>query len=116
MLRIHLLRLPPVLLQLLLDRGEPLSTIKARGVGNLENQEKSDKNLKKSAELQNLGTAHKEISEFIGSKERVQNVEVFAQFADTTRRTLKRKLSELVKAGAIKRLALGKKVFYTASN
>ncbi|MBI2063657.1 MAG: hypothetical protein HYT65_01535 [Candidatus Yanofskybacteria bacterium] len=100
-------------LQLLLARSKPLLTIKVRGVDNIKNQEKSDKNLKKSSELQKLGTVHKEIAEFIGSKERVQNVEVFAQFADTTRRTLKRKLSELVKAGGIKRLALGKKVFYS---
>lgn len=62
--------------------------------------------------LQKLGEIHRQIAEFINGKERVQNVEVFGRFTDTSRRTLKRKLSELVKAGAIKRLPLGKKVFY----
>jgi hypothetical protein len=61
-----------------------------------------------------LGQTHQEISEFIKSKERTQNLEVFSQFNYVGRRTLKRKLSELIKAGAIKRLTDGKKVFYTA--
>ncbi len=62
--------------------------------------------------LPHLGQAHKEVAEFIKSKEQVQNSEVFAQFAHISRRTMKRKLSELIKASAIKRLAKGKKVFY----
>ena len=56
-----------------------------------------------------------EIASFISSREKVQNTEVFEQFSYITRRTLKRKLSELVNASSVKRLILGKKVFYTAN-
>ena len=62
-----------------------------------------------------LGQTHQEISEFIKSKERTQNLEVFSRFSHIGRRTLKRKLSELIKAGTIKRLTDGKKVFYAVS-
>lgn len=60
-----------------------------------------------------LGRLHKEILELIKSKERIQNLEIFSHFAHITRRTLKRKLSNLTKAGIIKRSAKAKKVFYT---
>ena len=60
-----------------------------------------------------LGRTHQEVSEFIKGKERTQNLEVFNRFSHIGRRTLKRKLSELIKAGTIKRLTDGKKVFYT---
>ncbi len=59
-----------------------------------------------------LGFAHKQIAQFVASRERVQNIEVFAKFSDIAKRTLKRKLSELVEASVIKRTATGKKVFY----
>ncbi len=59
-----------------------------------------------------LGAIHNEIASFLGGRGRVQNTEVFIKFAYITRRTLKRKLSELIDAGTIKRLTLGKKVFY----
>lgn len=62
-----------------------------------------------------LGQAHREILEFIKNKERVQNLEVFSSFGHTSRRTLKRKLSELIKTNAIKRFTEGRKVFYSAS-
>ena len=61
-----------------------------------------------------LGQTHQEVLEFIKSQERTQNLEVFSRFSHIGRRTLKRKLSELIKAGAIKRLTVGKKVFYAA--
>ncbi|MEK7154425.1 MAG: hypothetical protein AAB792_02625 [Patescibacteria group bacterium] len=61
-----------------------------------------------------LTPAHLEISEFVRSKERVQNSEVFSQFPQISRRTMKRKLSELIKSGAIRRFTDGKKVFYAA--
>lgn len=61
-----------------------------------------------------LGKVHREILEFIKNKERAQNLEVFNQFAHISRRTLKKKLSELVGANVIKRIADGKKVFYAA--
>ncbi len=59
-----------------------------------------------------LGQAHQEILEFVKSKERTQNLEVFSRFNNVGRRTVKRRLSGLIKAGAIKRFTIGKKVFY----
>jgi hypothetical protein len=59
-----------------------------------------------------LGQAHKQIAQFMANHERVQNIEVFAKFSHIAKRTLKRKLSELTEIGAIKRTAIGKKVFY----
>ncbi|MDO8676445.1 MAG: hypothetical protein Q7K16_02220 [Candidatus Azambacteria bacterium] len=99
---------------LLLNHNNSSSVVGAGTDNSLDNRQKN-KNLKKPVEPQELGVAHRQIAEFIRSKERVQNVEVFSQFTETTRRTLKRKLSELVKVGTIKRLALGKKVFYAVS-
>ncbi len=63
-----------------------------------------------------LSQTHQEISEFIKSQERTQNLEVFSRFSHIGRRTLKRKLSELIKAGTIKRLTDGKKVFYSIND
>lgn len=62
--------------------------------------------------FEDMGPGHKEIADFITGYERVQNTEVFKKFPNIARRTMKRKLSELVGAGAIKRFAEGKKVFY----
>ncbi len=62
-----------------------------------------------------LGQTHQEISEFIKSKERTQNLEVFSRFGHIGRRTLKKKLSDLARANVIKRIPDGKKVFYSAS-
>jgi hypothetical protein len=62
-----------------------------------------------------LGQTHQEVSEFIKSKGRAQNVEVFNRFDHIGRRTLKRKLSDLVKANIIQRIPDGKKVFYSSS-
>ncbi len=59
-----------------------------------------------------LGQTHQEVSEFIKSKERTQNLEVFSRFSHIGRRTLKKKLSDLARANIIKRIADGKKVFY----
>jgi predicted HTH transcriptional regulator len=67
---------------------------------------------KKLRPLPRLDQTHKEILGFVKTKERVQNLEVFNQFAHISRRTMKRKLSELIKANAIKRFTDGKKVFY----
>ncbi len=61
-----------------------------------------------------LGQTHQEISEFIKSQERTQNLEVFNRFSHIGRRTLKKKLSDLARANVIKRIADGKKVFYSA--
>lgn len=62
-----------------------------------------------------LGQTHKEIIQFITSRKRVQNIEIFSKFSGIAKkRTLKRKLSELIKAGVIKRTINGKKVFYIA--
>jgi hypothetical protein len=60
-----------------------------------------------------LGQSHYKVLEFIKSKGRVQNTEVFSQLKNFSRRTLKRKLSELAQAEAIKRITDGKKVFYS---
>lgn len=59
-----------------------------------------------------LNQAHREILEFIKSRERTQNLEVFGRFGHISRRTIKKKLSDLVKTNTIKRFAAGKKVFY----
>lgn len=61
----------------------------------------------------NFGHVHKQIAQFVVSRERTQNTEVFARFSGIAKRTLKRKLSELVGASVIKRVANGKKVFYS---
>ena len=55
---------------------------------------------------------HKQITEFVASHKRVRNTEVFSVFPGIAPRTLKRKLGELIKAGTIKRVTEGKKVFY----
>jgi hypothetical protein len=60
-----------------------------------------------------LGRLHYEVFGFIKSKGRTQNKEVFSQFGEVSRRTIKRKLSELVQVKAIKRVAEGRKVFYS---
>ena len=62
-----------------------------------------------------LNQSHNEIASFVRSKGKVRNIEIFTKFTDTTKRTTKKKLSELVKAGVIKRIAAGKKVFYIAT-
>jgi len=62
--------------------------------------------------VSNVSETHKEIKEFVVSRGQVRNTDVFAEFSGITKRTLKRKLSELIRAGVIKRLAQGKKVFY----
>ena len=59
-----------------------------------------------------LGRAHQEVLEFIKSKEQTQNLEVFSRFSHIGRRTLKKKLSDLARAGVIKRIPDGKMVFY----
>ncbi len=59
-----------------------------------------------------LGQTHQEISEFIKSQERTQNLEVFSRFSHIGRRTLKKKLSDLARTNIIKRIPDGKKVFY----
>lgn len=59
-----------------------------------------------------LGLAHKQIARFITGRDRTQNTEIFRKFSNIAKRTLKRKLSELVEASVIKRVATGKKVFY----
>ncbi len=61
-----------------------------------------------------LGQTHQEISEFIKSKDRTQNLEIFSRFNHVGRRTLKKKLSDLSRANIIKRIPDGKKVFYSA--
>jgi len=96
---------------LLLNYNRPESL--PRGIevsGNLAAQKNNDKN--KNTKPVELNELHKQIAGFIQSKERVQNIEVFGQFADTTKRTLKRKLSELIKAGVIQKQAKGKEVYY----
>ncbi len=67
-----------------------------------------------SEKINNLiGDTHKEIIDFINGKEKVQNLEIFDKFSFVTRRTLKRKLSELVSSRILNRIPLGKKVFYS---
>ncbi len=63
-----------------------------------------------------LSPKHKEILELIKNNEMVQNLEIFGKFADISKRTIKRKLSELIKSNNIKRKTDGKKVFYVAVN
>lgn len=87
----------------LLPRGAEVSN-------NLVIKKNNDNN--KNAKPVKLNELHKQIAGFIQSKERVQNIDVFGQFASTTRRTLKRKLSELIEAGVIKKQAKGKEVYY----
>ena len=48
-----------------------------------------------------LNQSHNEIASFVRSKGKVRNIEIFTKFTDTTKRTTKKKLSELVKAGVI---------------
>ncbi|MBI2670153.1 MAG: hypothetical protein HYX20_03345 [Candidatus Yanofskybacteria bacterium] len=99
-------------LQLLLlnyNRTEPLS----RGIEVSNNSVIKENNYKnKNAKPVKLNVLHKQIAGFIQNKKLVQNIEVFGQFADTTRRTLKRKLSELIKASVIKKQTKGKEVYY----
>jgi len=61
-----------------------------------------------------LGQTHKVIAEFIKARGQVQNTEIFGQFGRISRRTLKRKLSDLIRANSIKRITNGKKVSYAA--
>jgi hypothetical protein len=61
-----------------------------------------------------LGRTHKEILELIKGKERTQNLEIFGRFNHITRRTLKRKLSELIAIKTIRRFTENRKVFYSA--
>ncbi|MEK7151188.1 MAG: hypothetical protein AAB784_00535 [Patescibacteria group bacterium] len=59
-----------------------------------------------------LSQDHKQIIEFVLLNKRVQNIEVFGKFSGVSKRTLKRKLSELIQMNLIKRFSEGKKVFY----
>lgn len=59
-----------------------------------------------------LNNLHNEISKLIKSQGKVRNLDIFIKFSYISKRTLKRKLSELVLAGAIRREARGKTVFY----
>ena len=101
-------------LQLLLlgYRRPVLSTGNIKVNGNPAAEE--NKNVKEVNWPANPNELHRQIAEFIKGKERVRNLEVFSRFEGITRRTLKKKLSELTNAGAIKRSAQGKKVFYSA--
>ena len=79
-------------------------------------------NRKSEKNQTNVGTpsdfssqTHKQITEFVYGRKRVQNTEVFSGFPGIAPRTLKRKLSELIKTGAIKRVTEGKKVFYISN-
>lgn len=58
---------------------------------------------------------YKEILNFIKSRgDQIQNTEIFARFGNIHRRTIKRKLSDLVLSGFIIRSAKGKRVYYQA--
>lgn len=63
-----------------------------------------------------LKETEKEVLDFVNSKIRVQNTEIFSQFRDLHSRSIKRHLSNLVKKGLISREARGKTVIYTKSN
>jgi len=70
---------------------------------------------KSNASPRALSETHNQISDLIRSRDRIQNMEIFSQFPAISKRTLKRKLSELIKSGVITRRTEGKKVFYAIS-
>lgn len=61
-----------------------------------------------------LSETHDRILELIETGGKVQNSEIFGRLPEISKRTLKRKLSELIKSSAITRHTEGKKVFYMA--
>lgn len=65
-----------------------------------------------SSALDHLGHVHRQVAQFIASRDRVQNNEIFGKFPEIAKRTLKRKLKELIEVNVIKRIANGKRVFY----
>ena len=62
-----------------------------------------------------LSSLHQRVFNLIKSRGRIQNIEIFETISGVTRRTLKRKLSELLKLGLIARDIEGKKVSYFSS-
>lgn len=85
----------------------PLKTVQR-----IPRTKKHDQELRKQKFSPSLSVAHQQIAKFVASHDRVQNVDVFKEFNQIAIRTLKRKLSELLATGVIKRFAEGKKVFY----
>jgi len=68
-----------------------------------------------SVAIAEIPESSREILDFIKSQQdQVRNSDVFAKFSHLARRTLKRKLSELVSIRAVRRIPKGKQVFYAA--
>jgi hypothetical protein len=69
-----------------------------------------------SEELKKMGHLHQRIFDLVKSQGQIQNSEIFKTIPGLSRRTLKRKLSELVKLNVIRRVSEGKKVVYSISD
>lgn len=63
-----------------------------------------------------LNPLKKRILGFINKEGEILNLEVFGQFKEVSKRTLKRHLSDLINMGYIDRESQGKKVFYKKSS
>ncbi|HEY4507156.1 MAG TPA: winged helix-turn-helix transcriptional regulator [Candidatus Paceibacterota bacterium] len=63
-----------------------------------------------------IGQGHNRIMQLMNGHEQVRNVEIFQKIPEISKRTLKRKLHELIEAGFLKRTANGKIVFYSLAN
>lgn len=74
-----------------------------------KNELSSENNVKK---LSTKNGVKEQILDFIGDRGEVVNMEVFNQFGNFSRRTIKRHLSDLINSGLILRQAAGKKVTY----
>ncbi|MEX2053267.1 MAG: hypothetical protein WD898_03520 [Candidatus Paceibacterota bacterium] len=97
-----LLNLKIQLLNFKIRESKPVKAIKV--------EKKAEKKPKSSNEL---SPVHMQIASFIRQSDRIRNLDVFKKFSTISKRTMKRKLSELIQAGSIKRTIEGKKVFYS---
>lgn len=62
-----------------------------------------------------LNGVHKQILDMIKGRDRVLNTDVFTHFPGISRRTLKRRLSEMIQTHSITRHSEGKRVYYSAA-
>jgi hypothetical protein len=113
---------PPLLLEknlLLLESAisdiTKSSVIKVKKRSNVEAKVSKPKiKIQTQVSTSKLTDFHNQILALIKSKDSIQNLEIFSQFPAISKRTLKRRLSELISSGAIVRQTQGKKVFYSA--
>ncbi len=99
--------------QNLLNLKLHLLDLKVREIKLVKTEKPVRKIEKKPKATNELSLVHKQITSFISQNGKTQNLDVFKKFSIISKRTLKRKLSELIQADSIKRITEGKKVFYS---